>query len=48
MLELPDEMAKFWRQSVLRTSYFLKSEYAKKEYNNLSEGKVLKIFLSLL
>ncbi len=45
MLELPEEMTKFWSHSVLRNSYFLKSEYAKTEYNNLSEVKAIKIFL---
>jgi hypothetical protein len=48
MLEFPEEMTKFWSLSVLRNSYFLKSEYAKTEYNNLSEVKALKIFLSIL
>ena len=48
MLELPQEMEKFWSSSTMRNSYFVKSSYAINTYKNLSENVVLPIILQCL
>ena len=48
MLELPQEMEKFWSSSTMRNCYFAKSSYAINTYKNLSENVVLPIILQCL